>query len=232
MPFENESRPDLSHAARYQILEEQGFSVGKTIGNGSYACVKIAYDNNKKTKVAIKIISKKKAPQEFIVKFLPREIDIVRNLSHRNLIEFYQAIETTTRFFLVMELSENGDLLDHLRKRKHIDEVQAGKWFSNLLDGIEYMHSKGIAHRDLKCENVLICSSNILKVADFGFARIVRKNRGREIILSETYCGSFAYAPPEILKGIPYDAFISDVWSIGVVLFTMVSINLGLMGTV
>ncbi|XP_041376525.1 testis-specific serine/threonine-protein kinase 4-like [Gigantopelta aegis] len=224
MPVDNldESRNDLSQAAKYQILEEQGFTVGRTIGSGSYACVKIAYDNNKKMKVAIKIISKKKAPQEFIVKFLPREIDIVRNLNHVNLIEFYQAIETTSRYFLVMELSENGDLLDHLRKRKYVDEAQAGQWFSNLVDGMEYMHSKGVAHRDLKCENVLITSSNVLKVADFGFARIVRKQRGNDVMMSETYCGSFAYAAPEILKGTPYDAFLSDVWSMGVVLFTMV----------
>ncbi|XP_067652632.1 testis-specific serine/threonine-protein kinase 4-like [Haliotis asinina] len=215
-------RGESRSSRRFQILEAQGLIVGKTLGNGSYACVKSAYDVNKKSKVAIKIISKRKAPEDYLTKFLPREIEVVRILRHPNLIKFHQVIETTTRFFLIMEISENGDLLEHIRKRRVIEEKLAGRWMRNLLDGICYMHSKGIVHRDLKCENLLVDNNLELKVTDFGFAKRLFRTKGNEVVLSETYCGSYAYAPPEILKGVPYNPYCAEVWSIGVVLFTMV----------
>ncbi|XP_071091740.1 testis-specific serine/threonine-protein kinase 4-like [Haliotis cracherodii] len=219
---EDSGRRESRASRRFQILEAQGLIVGRTLGNGSYACVKSAYDVNKRCKVAIKIISKRKAPEDYLQKFLPREIEVVRILRHPNLIKFHQVIETTTRFFLIMEISENGDLLEHIRNRSVIDEDLAGKWMRNLLDGICYMHSKGIVHRDLKCENLLVDNSLVLKVTDFGFAKKLFKVKGNEVSLCETYCGSYAYAPPEILKGQPYNAYCAEVWSIGVVLFTMV----------
>ncbi|ESO89780.1 hypothetical protein LOTGIDRAFT_74837, partial [Lottia gigantea] len=206
----------------YQILESQGFVVGKTLGQGSYATVKAAYDINRKHKVAIKIISKKKAPDDYLTKFLPREIEIVRTLQHPSLVSFFQVIETTSRFFLVMECCERGDLLDAIRNMKQIPEDQAGLWFRSLHDGILYMHNRGIVHRDLKCENLLVDNSNKLRVTDFGFARRNLRGKMGEIIYSETYCGSYAYAPPEILKGIPYNPFLAEIWSMGVVLYTMV----------
>ncbi|KAK6186049.1 hypothetical protein SNE40_008160 [Patella caerulea] len=207
---------------RYQILESQGFVVGKTLGQGSYATVKAAYDVNRKHKVAIKVISKKKAPEDYLTKFLPREIEIVRILRHPALVTFYQVIETTSRFFLVMEIAENGDLLEAIRAQKQIPENQAGLWFKGLHDGILYMHGRGIVHRDLKCENLLIDTNNTLRITDFGFSRRNLRGKLGEIIYSETYCGSYAYAPPEILKGIPYNPFLAEIWSMGVVLYTMV----------
>ncbi|XP_050396614.1 testis-specific serine/threonine-protein kinase 4-like [Patella vulgata] len=207
---------------RYQILESQGFVVGKTLGQGSYATVKAAYDVNRKHKVAVKVISKKKAPEDYLTKFLPREIEIVRILRHPALVTFYQVIETTSRFFLVMEIADNGDLLEAIRTQKQIPENQAGLWFKSLHDGILYMHGRGIVHRDLKCENLLIDTTNTLRITDFGFSRRNLRGKLGEIIYSETYCGSYAYAPPEILKGIPYNPFLAEVWSMGVVLFTMV----------
>nr|QSV12638.1 testis-specific serine/threonine-protein kinase 4 [Argopecten irradians] len=205
---------------RFQVLESQGFIVGKTLGTGSYACVRSAYDVNRKHKVAVKIISKRKAPDDYLTKFLPREIDVIKVLKHPSLIAFYQVIETTTRFFLIMELG-CADLLDTIREKKMIEEDVAGVWFYQLQDGILYMHNKGIVHRDIKCENLLLDFKQNLKVTDFGFAKKITKNKSGEVKLSETYCGSYAYAPPEILKGQAYDAFLADVWSIGVVLFTM-----------
>ncbi|CAG2248637.1 STK22 [Mytilus edulis] len=206
---------------RFAVLESQGFVVGKFLGQGSYACVRAAYDVNRKHEVAVKIISKRKAPEDYLVKFLPREIDVIKVLKHPYLIQFFQVIETTTRFFLVMECG-HVDLLDVIRSRKTIEEDTAGKWFYQMSQGIGYMHSKGIVHRDLKCENLLLDKYENLKVTDFGFSKRLVKGKLGEIKPSETYCGSYAYAPPEILKGSPYDPMIADVWSMGVVLFTMV----------
>ncbi|XP_061189688.1 testis-specific serine/threonine-protein kinase 4-like [Saccostrea echinata] len=207
-------------AKRFQVLESQGFIVGKTLGQGSYACVRSAYDVNRKHKVAVKIISKRKAPNDFLLKFLPREIEVIKILKHPCLISFYQVIETTTRFFLIMELG-HIDLLDYIRSKKTIPESQCGLWFRQFHDGMLYMHSKGVVHRDLKCENVLLDKHFHLKVTDFGFAKKIQKTKNGDFKPSETYCGSYAYAPPEILKGTPYDPFFADVWSMGVVLFTM-----------
>ena len=212
-----------SGSKAFHLLESQGIIVGKTLGSGSYAKVKSAYDINRKHKVAVKIVLKKKAFDEYLDKFLPREIEAMKTLSnHYALVKFYQIMETTSRYFFIMEMAEKGDLLTEIKARKTIPEEEAGQLFVNLYDGLKFMHGKGFTHRDIKCENLVLDTKNVLKITDFGFAKKTGKAKGGGPLLSETYCGSYAYAPPEILKGIPYDPAASDVWSMGVVLFTMV----------
>ncbi|KAK3597561.1 hypothetical protein CHS0354_018155 [Potamilus streckersoni] len=204
------------------ILEAQGIIIGKTLGKGSFAVVKSAYDVNRRIKVAVKIILKKEANQEYLNKFLPREMDTMRICNHPNLISVYQLIETTSRHFFIMEFTEKGDLLELIKQQKYIEENLAGRWFTQLYDGITYLHDRSIAHRDIKCENLLLDQHYTLKVSDFGFSKQVHKAKSGTVALSETYCGSYAYAAPELLKGIAYNVFLSDVWSTGVVLYTMV----------
>ncbi|XP_077982380.1 testis-specific serine/threonine-protein kinase 4-like [Glandiceps talaboti] len=196
--------------------------MGETLGHGSYATVKWAYSTKHKCKVAVKIVSKRKAPEDYLAKFLPREIEVIKHLKHPNLICFLQSVETTSRVYLIMELAENGDLLDYIKSNGAVSETQAGIWFHHLVAGIEYCHGQGVVHRDLKCENLLLNKHNVLKITDFGFARGSMLPKDGRVILSETYCGSYAYAPPEILRGIPYDPNMGDIWSMGVILFTMV----------
>lgn len=210
----------------YHLLEAQGIIVGKTLGSGSYATVKSAYDINRKHKVALKIIIKKKAYDEYLNKFLPREIETMRSIGqHPNIVAFYQIIETTSRFFFMMELAEGGDLLEAIKEKKTIEEIQAGIWFSQLFAGLYYLHGKGFVHRDIKCENLLLDKERNLKITDFGFAKKIMKTKSGSPQLSETYCGSYAYAAPELLKGQPYEPCSAEIWSMGVVLFTMVCIT-------
>lgn len=218
-PYEE---PKSRLSRRFQILESQGLIVGKQLGEGSYACVRAAYDVKRKKKVAVKVISKSKAPEDFLIKFFPREIEIIKIVNHSNLIRFYQLIETTNRHYIIMEIAENGDLLDAIKSRKHIENEQAGLWFRHLYDGICYMHNLSVTHRDLKCENLLLDKDNKLKITDFGFSKKNLRSKTGDVVLSDTFCGSYAYAPPEILKGINYNPFIAEVWSMGVILFTMV----------
>ncbi len=222
---------DDTHASaehgKFSILELHGYKVGKAIGKGSYATVREAFSHKHLTNVAIKIISKKRAPREYLYKFLPREIEVVKILRNPNLVIFMQCIETTNRVYLVMEHASGGDLLDVVRNRKFIVEAQAAVWFAQLVGGIEYCHSQGVVHRDLKCENILLDKHNNLKITDFGFARDRMKPVDGKVPLSQTYCGSYAYAPPEILTGTPYVGQIADIWSMGVILFVMVSMCRG-----
>lgn len=214
LPVTNETITDRKPT----VLEEHGYEVGGQIGHGSYAKVKLAFSKEHNATVAIKIISKFRTPKDYLKNFLPREIDVVRGLQHPNLVRFYQSIETTHRVFIIMEYAENGSLLDLIRAERKLTENRARELFKQIVSVIEYIHSKGIVHRDIKCENLLFDKNNVVKLIDFGFARGDMKPPK----MSETYCGSYAYASPEILRGIPYQPQASDVWAIGVVLYAMV----------
>lgn len=111
---------------KQSVLEAYGYQVSHTVGNGSYAVVKASYSTKYKCKVAIKIVQKNKAPRDYIEKFLPREIELIKVLRHPNLVCFLQSIETTNRVYLIMELAEGGDLLDVMNRQRYVKEPQAG----------------------------------------------------------------------------------------------------------
>lgn len=219
-----EETESLNAHNRLSVLESHGYTVGKIIGTGSYATVKLARSERHQEFVAVKIVSKFQAPADYLTRFLPREIEVVKGLRHSNLIRFLQAVETTHRVYIIMEYAENGSLLDIIRSESYIEEDPRAKmWFFQLRNAIAYCHDHGVVHRDVKCENLLLNANYDLKLSDFGFARGNMKPRSDgSPVLSETFCGSYAYASPEILKGIAYEPQLSDVWSMGVVLFAMV----------
>nr|XP_015837577.1 PREDICTED: testis-specific serine/threonine-protein kinase 4 isoform X1 [Tribolium castaneum] len=215
-------QPIIKEGKKQTVLESHGYILGKTIGSGSYATVRMAHSERHNMNVAVKIVSKFSAPADYLKKFLPREIEVVKGLKHPNLIRFLQAIETTHRVYIIMEYAENGSLLEIIRKDSYIDEIRSRKWFRQLVDAVDYCHERGVVHRDIKCENLLLNTEYEIKLSDFGFARGHMKIKNGQAPLSETFCGSYAYASPEILKGIPYQPQFSDIWSMGVVLFAMV----------
>lgn len=195
-------QPQTAFDSAAALLAQYGYGLGEQLGKGSYAIVRSASSKKHKRRVAIKIISKKKAPEDYLTKFLPREIQVLKRLRHSNCISLLEAIETNTRIYLIMNLAENGDLLEYIRERGPMPDDDARRYFRQLITATDYFHSLGIVHRDLKCENLLLDINHNIVVSDFGFARgqMINPETGKRR-LSQTFCGSYAYAPPEILRG-------------------------------
>ncbi|CAG9838539.1 unnamed protein product [Diabrotica balteata] len=209
------------------VLFQKGYKLLKKLGEGSYAPVFFTeYTDSKKKeeprKLACKIIDTKKAPKDFVKKFLPRELEILALISHPHIIHVQSIFLRKQRYYIFMKLAEKGDLLDYLLKNGATSENRARVWFRQIALAVQYLHELGVAHRDLKCENCLISANNNLKIADFGFARFVVNAEGQNMT-SSTYCGSLNYAAPELLKGNPYFPKSSDCWSLGVILYAMLN---------
>ncbi len=217
MPNESSKRGAVTPNAQYGI-HKFGYILGKTLGSGAYAKVKTATSLKKGgSEVAIKIINKKSAPKDVVAKFLPREIEVLKALDHECIIKLIDVVNTPDTMYLVMELATSGDLLDFINSKRYLSERVARNFFTDLVNGIDVCHSLNIVHRDLKCENLLLDGRLRLKISDFGFAR---RTQGQNL---ETYCGSYAYAAPEVILGQPYLGQAADIWSMGVVLFAMLA---------
>jgi len=181
------------------LLQKRGYKLDQDLGEGSYAKVKSATwlkpGTDKPLKVALKIINESEVPQDFKEKFLPRELDIMKILRHSNVIRTMEIFQASKKIYLALEYAGHGDLLAYIQLRGPLKEIDAATMFKQVVCGLQYLHRNGVVHRDLKCENILLSNNNTVKIADFGFAR-----RMGDRDLSMTFCGSAAYAAPEILQ--------------------------------
>ena len=174
----------------YQLLDDL------PLGEGSYAKVRKAYSRKMKLHVAIKIIDRKKAPEDFLKKFLPRELGIIQLLKHPNIIHVYEVLDIGEKVFVVMDIAAGGDLLDYIKTKGFVKENLSKRVFLQMVQAVKHCHENGVLHRDLKCENILLDEKANVKITDFGFARQFNKSE-----FCRTFCGSAAYAAYEILKG-------------------------------
>ncbi|XP_061458790.1 testis-specific serine/threonine-protein kinase 1-like [Rhineura floridana] len=205
------------------VLKKRGYAMGANLGEGSYAKVKSAFSERLRFDVAVKIIDRRKAPPDFLERFLPREIDILAKVNHRSIIKTYEIFETSDgKVYIVMELGAQGDLLEFIKTKGAMPEDIARKMFRQLCAAIKYCHDADIVHRDLKCENLLLDKDYHIKLSDFGFSKRLTRDEEGKIVHSKTFCGSAAYAAPEVLQGIPYEPKVYDMWSLGIILYIMV----------
>ncbi|PSN41587.1 Testis-specific serine/threonine-protein kinase 1 [Blattella germanica] len=187
-------------------LAARGYKLSRKLGEGSYAKVYLAEycpdANARKVQLACKVVDTAKAPKDFVRRFLPRELDILVKVNHPHIVHVHSIFQRRNKYFIFLRYAENGDLLDFVLKNGAIAESQARVWLRQLALGVQYLHELEIAHRDLKCENVLITANFNVKLADFGFARYVVDSRGKRQ-MSDTYCGVVLYVM--LNKAMPFD---------------------------
>ncbi|XP_015433051.1 PREDICTED: serine/threonine-protein kinase MARK2-like isoform X5 [Dufourea novaeangliae] len=197
------------HIGKYKLL--------KTIGKGNFAKVKLAKHVPTGKEVAIKIIDKTQLNPNSLQKLF-REVRIMKMLDHPNIVKLFQVIETEKTLYLVMEYASGGEVFDYLVLHGRMKEKEARAKFRQIVSAVQYCHQKKIIHRDLKAENLLLDSEMNIKIADFGFSN--EFTPGNKL---DTFCGSPPYAAPELFQGKKYDGPEVDVWSLGVILYTLVS---------
>uniref|UniRef100_A0A8C1U9N7 non-specific serine/threonine protein kinase n=1 Tax=Cyprinus carpio TaxID=7962 RepID=A0A8C1U9N7_CYPCA len=171
----------------------------KTIGKGNFAKVKLARHILTGREVAIKIIDK-------------------TQLNPTSLQKLFEVIETEKTLYLVMEYASGGEVFDYLVSHGRMKEKDARAKFRQIVSAVHYCHQKNIVHRDLKAENLLLDADSNIKIADFGFSN--EFTLGSKL---DTFCGSPPYAAPELFQGKKYDGPEVDIWSLGVILYTLVS---------
>ena len=195
------------------------FIIKETLGKGSFGVVKSAINTQTGEKVAIKILNEAKIPYEYKINSL-REIEIMKNLKHPNIIRFYGYINKDKQLYLITEYIKGIELFQYISLKKKIEESEACIYFQQIISGIEYLHKMDIVHRDLKPENILIDRYlKEVKIIDFGLSN---KYTDKSTLLS-TLCGSPLYAAPEVLLEKGYKPGPVDIWSAGVILYFMIS---------
>ncbi|XP_076407551.1 MAP/microtubule affinity-regulating kinase 3 isoform X4 [Peromyscus maniculatus bairdii] len=221
------------HIGNYRLL--------KTIGKGNFAKVKLArhiltgrewlvrgmkmllYCSilsailMQAYQVAIKIIDKTQLNPTSLQKLF-REVRIMKILNHPNIVKLFEVIETEKTLYLIMEYASGGEVFDYLVAHGRMKEKEARAKFRQIVSAVQYCHQKRIVHRDLKAENLLLDADMNIKIADFGFSN--EFTVGSKL---DTFCGSPPYAAPELFQGKKYDGPEVDVWSLGVILYTLVS---------
>nr|XP_020139923.1 serine/threonine-protein kinase MARK1 isoform X6 [Microcebus murinus] len=193
------------------------YRLQKTIGKGNFAKVKLARHVLTGREVAVKIIDKTQLNPTSLQKLF-REVRIMKILNHPNIVKLFEVIETEKTLYLVMEYASGGEVFDYLVAHGRMKEKEARAKFRQIVSAVQYCHQKCIVHRDLKAENLLLDADMNIKIADFGFSN--EFTVGNKL---DTFCGSPPYAAPELFQGKKYDGPEVDVWSLGVILYTLVS---------
>eukprot|EP01022_Parablepharisma_sp_SALTPOND_P008189 TRINITY_DN135349_c2_g1_i1.p1 TRINITY_DN135349_c2_g1~~TRINITY_DN135349_c2_g1_i1.p1 ORF type:complete len:1128 (-),score=119.65 TRINITY_DN135349_c2_g1_i1:2063-5362(-) len=192
------------------------YRVGRLLGKGAFGKVNLGMHKLTGKLVAIKSINKEYLTDESSKKKVMQEFSILKLLRHPNVIRLYESFESAKHILIVMELCTGGDLLNYVRKRRKLKEDMAKFVFKRLIEGLYHCHCRGVLHRDIKLDNVLLNGSGELKICDFGVSKIVRKGER----MTEQ-CGTPAYIAPEILRDRGYEGFAVDIWSAGVALYAM-----------
>ncbi|KAE9457339.1 hypothetical protein C3L33_10777, partial [Rhododendron williamsianum] len=196
------------------------YEVGRTIGEGTFAKVKFAQNTETGESVAMKVLDRSTIFKHKMVDQIKREISIMKLVRHPNVVRLHENIVRLGSGESHKDLHNLG-IYNRWRTvhRGRLSEAEARKYFQQLIDGVDYCHSKGVYHRDLKPENLLLDSQGNLKISDFGLSALP----GDGVSLLRTTCGTPNYVAPEVLSHKGYDGAVADVWSCGVILYVLMA---------
>ena len=196
---------------------ESEYETKEIIGKGTFSEVKLGINRKTKEKVAIKILEKRKLINKDDLERVEREIKILKNFNNLNIVKINEIFQTENKHFFIRKYCENGELFNYIVEKQRLNDKESSYFYYQLINGLEYIHSKGVVHRDLKPENLLLGKGNILKIIDFGLSNYFD---GKNLL--STPCGSPCYASPEMVSGKKYNGFYIDVWSTGIILYAMI----------
>ncbi|KAK3204538.1 hypothetical protein Dsin_018584 [Dipteronia sinensis] len=197
------------------------YELGRTLGEGSFAKVKFARNTETGENVAIKILDKEKILKHKMIGQIKREISTMKLIRHPNVIRMYEVMASKSRIYIVLEFVTGGELFDKIASKGRLKEDEARLYFQQLINAVDYCHSRGVCHRDLKPENLLLDANGVLKVSDFGLSALPQQVR--EDGLLHTTCGTPNYVAPEVINNKGYDGAKADLWSCGVILFVLMA---------
>ncbi|XP_061367338.1 CBL-interacting serine/threonine-protein kinase 10-like isoform X3 [Gastrolobium bilobum] len=198
----------------------QRYELGRLLGKGTFAKVYYGRSAITNQSVAIKVIDKDKVFRTGLADHIIREISVMRLVKHPNIIQIFEVMATKKNIYYVMEYAKGGELFKKVAKGKLKEDV-AHKYFKQLVNAVDFCHSRGVYHRDIKPENLLLDENENLKVTDFGLSALAESKRQDGLL--HTTCGTPAYVAPEVFKRKGYDGAKADVWSCGVVLFVLLA---------
>lgn len=187
----------------------------EVLGQGYFAVVKVGIDKKTKERVAVKLVNKSLVEKE---ETLENEIEILGSIDHPSVVSMKGMFDTEDILYIVMELMEGGELYEEIVRRKLFSEDDATKIVRQLVGALSFIHERGIVHRDLKLENLLLKKKGELdiKLADFGLAKLYS---GQAL---QTACGTPFYVAPDVLTGAGYGPEV-DMWSVGVLTYVLLS---------
>ncbi|TYH12035.1 hypothetical protein ES288_A06G034100v1 [Gossypium darwinii] len=195
------------------------YEIGRTIGEGTFAKVKFAQNTETGESVAMKVLDRSTIIKHKMVDQIKREISIMKLVRHPYVVRLHEVIASRTKIYIILEFITGGELFDKIVHKGRLSEAEARRFFQQLIDGVEYCHSKGVYHRDLKPENLLLDSLGNLKISDFGLSALPEQG----VSLLRTTCGTPNYVAPEVLSHKGYDGAVADVWSCGVILYVLMA---------
>ncbi|KAK8380308.1 hypothetical protein O3P69_016726 [Scylla paramamosain] len=202
---------------------EELYEVFEEIGSGQFAVVRRCVEKATCNEYAAKYIRKRRVASSrrgLPLEAIAREVRVLQRLDkHQNIISLHQVFDNGQHMILVLELVRGGELFEHISERERLSEEEASAFLHQILQGLSHMHSKGIAHLDLKPENVLLLSKNRqhIKLIDFGLSReITQAEEVRDLM------GTAEFVAPEIVNYEPL-SLATDMWAIGVITYILLS---------
>ncbi|GAA5830100.1 hypothetical protein JCM11251_006877 [Rhodosporidiobolus azoricus] len=212
---------------RTEIKNLGGYSLGRVIGEGSFGKVRLGVHRLTGTRVAVKQVPKSlpggsATDPSSPLSLLTRELHHHRRLRHPHLLTLYELLATESSIYLVTELCAGGELFDYLVEHGRLSLSETRRIFAQLCLGVAYLHGEGVVHRDLKLENVLLDAEVNVKIADLGFAREMESGGGGGKWL-DTKVGTVGYSAPELIRGEKYLGEQIDIWSLGIILYALVT---------